>query len=318
MRRFSKFCWAFILLWVVLAPSRKVLAQELVREALSTFPNDTIRLEYSHPAVLRSLPDYSALRQRYEGPRLREMESSFSQLGIQESDVDELVLGWRVVNEQWDFFGMTSGHFDKSALEAHAVSMNLARVDLGESRAYCLGSEATANCLVLLENSLGAFGPLNSLRAMLQARSRELPAIGSDIGFGALMKGTDANSPIWGVAKGAAVSDWFQGWLPNQEGMKLDWNQAFKGVDGLTYSVKPGNTVKLNVRMTCQTSNEASSLKLVLDGLKMFQQMTWQNQNPNLPNPYQGLSIQANDTQVLVELETPYNALRASRSPGSL
>ena len=268
--------------------------------------------------MLRSIPDYSALRQRYEGPRLREMENSFSQLGIQESDVDELVLGWRVVNEQWDFFGMTSGRFDKSALEARAVSMNLARVDLGDSRAYCLGSDGTANCLVLLENSLGAFGQLDSLRAMLQARGEQATSIGSDSGFGSLMKEAETNSPIWGVAKGAAVSDWFQGWLPNQEGMKLDWTQAFKGVDGLTYSVKPGNTVKLNVRMTCHTSNDASNLRLVFDGLKMFQQLSWQNQNPNLPNPYQALSIQANDTQVLVELETPYNALQASGAPGTL
>ncbi|MBZ5516722.1 MAG: hypothetical protein LAN62_18110, partial [Acidobacteriia bacterium] len=70
-------------------------AQEVVKEALTSFSPQTIRLEYLSPAKLRSVPNYASLRQRYVGPSLRTMEQSFEKLGMKESDVDELVLGWR-------------------------------------------------------------------------------------------------------------------------------------------------------------------------------------------------------------------------------
>jgi hypothetical protein len=303
---------------LVAASSGYLRAQSLVREALASFPRHTIRIEYSHPAVLRSLPNYSAMRQRYEGPRLQELEDSFSKLGIQESDVDELVLGWQVAGQEWEFYGLTSGRFSASAMADRAGAQGVAPVTISDHTAYCVGPEDKANCVALLGGSLGAFGPQSALRAILSARGGSAPSLGSDIAFAKLVGEAETKTPIWGVATGPAVPDWFRGWMPNQADLKLDWAQAFKAVEALIYSVDPGETVRLNVRMDCSTNEDASSLGQVFDGLRMFQQLSWQNQNPGRPNPYKNLDIQATDNRVSITLDSPYGDLMAQGAPRTM
>ncbi len=290
-------------------------AQSLVSEALSSFPRDTIRIEYSHPSVLRNLPDYSTLRQRYEGPRLQELEGSLAKLGIQESDVDELVLGWRIQDEAWQFFGVTSGRFNAHSLAERAAAQGLAESRLGEQTAYC--SNDNSNCMAVLSDTLGAFGSLASLQAIQESRAGRLPNLASEGRFARLVARAQSGTPIWGVAVGLAVPDWFRGWMPNQTDLKIDWEQAFKPVEGLVYSVDPGKTVKLSIAMDCTSAADAASLKQALDGLKLYQQLAWQNQNPGRPNPYQSLDIQGQDAQILIKLETAYSELMAPGMVGT-
>jgi hypothetical protein len=302
---------------VILACAGSLPAQSLVSEALSSFPKDTIRVEYSRPSVLRTLPDYAAMRQRYEGPRLQELEGSFSKLGIQESDVDELVLGWRVHGQEWLLYGITSGRFNAQTLAERAGSEGLAPSKLGDQIAYCSGTGGSANCLLVLGDSLGAFGTLASLNSILEARAGRAPSLASDARFSKLLQRAETTSPIWGAAVGPAVPDWYKGWMPNQNNLQLDWSKAFKPVESLTYSVDPGETVRLNIAMDCDTQANAASLKQVFDGLKLFQQLSWQNQNPGRANPYKNVEIRDSDTQVLIKLETDYGELRAVGAPGT-
>lgn len=307
-RRFR--LWVMISL-IGLASAPGLKAQELVREALASFPHDTLRVEYSHPAVLRSLPDYAALRQRYEGPRLQELEDSFSSLGIQESDVQELMLGWRVAEGEWAFFGLALGRFDARGLANRAADQGLTPFKIGDIQAFCPGSESSANCLVPLGDSLGAFGTRQVLSAMMDVRAGKSAGLGSDNNFVKLVNGAGTKGSIWGVARGPAVADWFRGWIPNQNNLKLDWTEAFKSVESLSYSVDAGSTVQLNVGMNCTTSGSAASLRQVLEGLKLFQQLSWESQYPSTPNPFKDLEVQANGSQVLIELNTPYSSLKA-------
>lgn len=316
MRWMRQVLRAGFLLGLTLSCAAGMNAQELVQQALTSFPRGTVRVEYSHPAVLRSLPDYTQLRQRYEGPRLRQLEDSYSQLGIQESDVQELVLGWRVAEGKWAFFGLTSGDFDAKTMADRAATQGLAPVPMGDAKAYCLSAEASGNCVVLLGDKLGAFGTRASLAAILDTRQDKTPGLASDNAFMALLKEAESKAPIWGVATGPAVADWFRGWMPNQGELKLDWTQTFQSVQALTYSITPGDTVRLNVGMDCSTNESANSLRQVFEGLKMFQQIAWQNQHPGQPNPFQDLTVQTSDQRVLLELHTPYSALGLSFAPG--
>jgi hypothetical protein len=301
---------------LVAGSSGIVKGQSLVNEALSSFPADTIRIEYSHPAVLRSLPNYAALRQRYEGPCLQELEESFSKLGIEENDVDELVLGWQATSQEWSFYGLTSGRFSTKALADRAAAQGLAPVAFGPHAAYCVGTGEQANCVILLKDSLGAFGSRASLGAILAVRDGSASSLGSNVAFAKWVGEAQTKSPIWGVATGPAVPDWFKGWMPNQADLKLDWSQAFKAVEALTYSINAGETVRLNVGMDCTTSADAASLRQVFDGLRLFQQIAWQNENPGRPNPYKSLEIQASDRHVSVQIEATYDTLMTSGTPG--
>ena len=301
-----------------LAFAATLRGQDLVKEALGSFPRDTIRLEYSNPAKLRTLPNYEALRQHYIGPRLQQLETSLAKLGVHEGDVAELLLGWQTGKEEMELYGFAIGKFDARAIGASAVSRGLAPTPLGGQQGYCLEAGVAATCVIVLGESRGAFGSLAVLSALMEARGGQAPALSSDGRFSNLVnEAARAGGPIWGVAVGPAVADWFKGWMPSQESIQLDWSRTFGTVEALAYNVQVKDKVGLNVRLDCTTPEAAASLRQVLEGLKLFQQLAWQNQNPNRPNPYEALEVAAKDRQVDLSLVTAYDAIGGIATPAT-
>ena len=284
-------------------------AQDLVKEALNGFPTQTIRLEFSSPAKLRGLPNYASLRQRYIGPKLRKLVDQLGQLGVRETDISELVLGWQPGSAETALYGFASGNFNAQAIAESAQERNMAPNAIAGKQAYCLEAGIAGTCVVVLQDSVGAFGSLTALTAILEARSGQAPSIGSDSRMSGLVATADKEAPIWGVAVGPAVADWFRGWMPNQGSVKLDWQKVFGDVSFLTYSVATGDNVTLGLKMDCKTSDAASSLRQVFDGLKLVQQMAWDSQNPGKPNPFQAMSVGLQGNQVSLSLTTGYAEL---------
>jgi hypothetical protein len=287
-------------------------AQDLVKEALNSFPLDTVRLEYSSPAKLRALPDYATLHQRYLAPGLRKLEAQLASLGIQDSDINEVVLGWAPSGDKLGFEGVADGRFDPQAMARRAAAGGISPTPVGPAAAYCFGDSDTAPCVIPLGRSLGAFGTLATLQAMVDARSGQAMGLSSKQSFDAIVEQARKDAPIWGVAVGQAVPDWFKGSMPAQKNLQLDWSTAFKSVESLTYSVQPTDQVHLNVQMNCVSDQGAGDLRRVFDGLRLFQKMAWQNQYPNVPNPFDNLVVDANGRAVLLSLTTPYSALEAN------
>ena len=306
---------AVLVLAAIMFPAL-VPAQDLMNEAMSSFPAGTIRVEYSSPVKLRALPDYAALSHRYVGQRLQVLEENLAQLGIQPEDVDTMVIGWKARGAGMDLSGLAQGRFNPKGVSDRAATQGIAASPLAGTPAYCFGSGATGNCVVILGDSLGAFGTLDSLSAILKARAGEIPNAASDAGFARRVEEGRADTPIWGVAVGPAIADWFKGWMPNQGNVQLDWKQTFQSVEALSYSVQATDNVHLAVKLDCTTSQSAGSLRQVMEGLKLVQQMAWQNQNPNLRNPFQSLAVDRDDRQVRLNLTTAYAELEAAGMPG--
>lgn len=295
---------------IFLALAGAARAQELLKEALSSFPRDTIRLEYSSPARLRALSSYSTLRQHYIGPRLQKLESSLADLGVHESDIDELLLGWQSAGGGLDLFGYATGKFNSKALRQSAATRGLAPSTVGGQQAYCLEAGLSGTCVLLLNDSRGVFGSLAVLTALMDARAGLAPALGADDRVARLAgDAAKSSAPIWGVAQGAAVPDWFHGWMPGQDSLQLDWAQAFQGVEALAYSVQVKDKVNLNVKLDCPTPEAALGLRQMLERVRLFQQLAWQNQNPSRPNPFEALSVDAKDREVELSLVTAYDAV---------
>jgi len=285
-------------------------AQDLLKEALSSFPRDTLRLEYSSPAHLRTLSNYSTLRQHYIGPRLQKLESSLADLGVHESDISELMLGWQSAEAGLDLFGYATGKFDSKALRQSATARGLAPSTVGGREAYCLEAGLAGTCVMLLSDSRGVFGSLAVLTALMDARDGQAAALGADDRFARLAgEAAKSGAPIWGVAMGAAVADWFHGWMPGQDNLQLDWAHAFQTVEALAYSVQVKDKVDLNVKLDCATPEAASGLRQMLEGVRLFQQLAWQNQSPGRPNPFEALSVGAKDREVELSLVTAYDAV---------
>jgi len=301
---------AAVLLPAALLGPTALRAQDLVKDALQSFPTQSVRLEYSNSAKLRKLPDYTVLRQRYLGPQLQKLEKSLSQLGIQESDVDELVLGWQAGSSGLDLNGLALGRFNSKSVATSAAGAGFSPSPMADQTAYCFGPETTDMCAVVLGDSEGAFGTRSSLAAMLEARAGRAANLSSNSQFKTLMDEARTEAPIWGVAVGPGVADWFKGSMPGQENLQLDWSQAFATVQALSYRVDAGDKVNLQVRLDCTTTQAASSLRQLLDGLKTFQQLAWQNQHPNQPNPFQALEVDSAGQRVNLKLIAPYPSVK--------
>ena len=284
-------------------------AQDLVKEALNGFPTQTIRLEFSNPAKLRGLPNYASLRQRYIGPKLRKLVDELGQLGIRETDISGLVLGWQPGSAEMALYGLATGNFTAQAIAESAQERNMTPSTIAGKQAYCLEAGIAGTCVVALQDSVGAFGSLTALTAMLEARGGQVPSLGSDSRMAGLVASADKDAPIWGVAVGPAVADWFRGWMPNQGSVKLDWQKVFGDVNSLVYSVAAADNVTLGLKMDCKSSDAAASLRQVFEGLKLVQQMAWDSQNPGRPNPFQAMNVGVQGNQVSMSLTTGYTEL---------
>ena len=302
---------------VLAGGTRKAEAQDFVTTALSGIPSQTLRVESSSPSQLRKLANYKTLRGKFLGPRLQQLESTLDQIGIHEDDIDALLIGWKPGDKEMDLYGYASGHFDKAGVATRAAAQNLTPTPIADQQAYCLTAGVAGTCVVILDNSLGAFGPLSTLTTLLETHSGQSPSLNSDPRFSPLLSDVKKDAPIWGIALGGAVADWFGGWLSSQQNtLKLDWSQVFQKVDSLTYDIDVADKVNMNIKMNCSTAQDASTLRQVLDGLKMAQQLTWAQQNPGHPNPYEAMNVDVHDKQIALQITMPFSDLALAGGVG--
>lgn len=286
-------------------------AQDIVDEALQDFPTQTQHLEYSNSAKLRELPSYNKLKQRYLGSQLQKLEKSLATVGIEDADVDELVLGWQSVGgakslDDWDLYGVAAGRFNGDDISRQAAAQGVKPTPVGSLKVYCLGPDRPVTCLVMLDDALGAFGTLKQLSAMLAARGGQSQGLSSVTSFANLVNETKSDAPIWGVAEGSAVADWLRSSMPAQDSsMQLDWSQAFSDVDALAYTINVADKAHLGMKLECKSPGAAANLQQVLNGLRAFEQMAWQNKNPSLPNPFENVQVKSAGKRVELDLDTP-------------
>jgi hypothetical protein len=295
-----------------LAAAGAASAQELVKEGLASFPPDTIRLEYSNVAKLRALPDYATLHKRYLAPSLRTLETQLASLRIQESDINEVVLAWQLAGDGMSFEGLASGRLDPQAMARQAATQNITTLPAGSATAYCFGTTETAPCVAPLGGSLGAFGTLDKLRALVGARSGQTANLRSNDAFTSLVERQGWDAPIWGVAVGPAIEDWFKVSMPVQKNLPVDLASVFRDVKSLTYMVVPADKVRVNMDLNCTTAAAAGTLRQQFDALRLFQKVAWQRQYPSVPNPFDGLTVSANNTTMTLSMNTPYSAIEAA------
>ena len=290
---------------------------DFVSTAMTGFPAQTLRVEYNSAAKLRKLPNYQALRQRFLGPRLQQFESSLAQIGIGENDIDELMIGWKPGDKEMDLYGFASGRFDKAQVASRAAAQNLTPTPIAGQQAYCLQAGVAGTCVVVLENSLGAFGPLTALTSLLEAHAGQAPGLNSDERFTGLLAQTRKDAPIWGIALESAIGDWFRGWLSLQSSLKLDWSRVFEKVDSLIYSIDAADKVNLDMKLNCTAPEDAATLRQVLEGLKMAQQLAWQAQNAGRANPYEAMNVSLDGKQVALQITLGYAELQLTSGVGA-
>jgi hypothetical protein len=308
---------SFLVVMVLAGIPQKVAGQDFVTTAMSGLPTQTLRVEYSSPSKLRAVPNYQSLRGRFLGPRLQQLGSALDQFGISEDDVEDLMIGWAPGDKEMDLYGYASGHFHKAQVADRAAAQSYTPTPICGQQAYCLSAGVTGTCVVILEDSLGAFGSLSSLTTLLEAHAGQAPNLNSAQRFTRLIGDVNKDASIWGIALGGAVGDWFGGWLSSQNNLKLDWGQVFQKVDSLTYSIDAADKVNLDIKLNCATPTDAATLRQVLDGVKMAQQLAWQGQNPGHASPYAAMTVDAHDTQIALKITMDYSVLTIASGVGA-
>lgn len=311
--RFGKTASVFALVtltWVAL--TGRAQAQDLLQQALDSFPRATFHLEYSRPAQLRRLHGYAQLRVRYISPQLKELETSLQELGIQETNVDELVLGWSErAGNMMNFYGLANGRFDAQAASEQAADHHLAPREIEGHAVYCFKPEANSTCVVLLSDSEGLFGPRDLLGTLLAPHTQGKPeTLGSNSTFTGWLAEVQKDAPIWGVATGNGLIDWIRDWMPGQKNLRLNWSQVFGKVQALTYTIRVQEKAKLSVRLDCTAPQAALNLSQILDGVRFFQELSWKKEHPNTPNPFGSAEVKANGRQVNLDLVTDIAGLQ--------
>ena len=306
-----------LVLMVLVGIPRKGAAQDFVTTALSGLPTQTLRVEYSSPAQLRKLTNYQSLRGKFLGPRLQQLEGALDQIGIHEDDIENMMIGWKPGDKEMDLYGYASGHFDKAQVANRAAAQNLTPTPISGQQAYCLTAGLAGTCIVILENSLGAFGPLTALTSLLEAHAGQAPGLNSDERFTGLLAQTRKDAPIWGIALESAIGDWFRGWLSLQSSLKLDWSRVFEKVDSLIYSIDAADKVNLDMKLNCAAAEDAATLRQVLEGLKMAQQLAWQEQNAGRANPYEAMNVSLDGKQVALQITLGYAELQLTSGVGA-
>jgi hypothetical protein len=308
--KFKLITVTFALGVILVCSANSARSQDIVGDALAWMPPDTVSLEYSNPATLRGLPNYQSLRARYLGRDLQGLEAALARLGIHESDIQELVLGWQTTaGKGFRYEGLATGALDPEAIARSAAASGINPLNVEGNQVYCFAANAGSTCVAVIGGSIGLFGPLPALQRMLKARAGDVTGASSNTQFAQLVEKAKSDAPIWGVASGQAVSKWFQAWLPGQKDMQMNWASAFRGVRSLSYEIEAESTVDLNVKLNCVSSQAASSLRQLMEGLKLIQQMAWQTTNPAQPNPFQNLEIDAVNDEVSFKLSADYAAL---------
>ncbi len=291
-------------------------SQDVVSDAVAWLPPGTIALEYSDATALRGLPDYQTLRRHFLGRNLQSLENSLATIGIAESDINQLVLAWQSGNgKAFQLEGLATGTFDPDVMAQRASAAGIKPANVDGSKAYCVAAGSSQTCVVVLQGSLGIFGPLPVLNAMLQARAGTGSGLAGGGNLAALVQGARANAPIWGVALGSAVSKWFESWMPAGNSLQMNWGTAFRDVSSLSYRVNAGDDIDLRVKLMCASDQAAASLSQLMQGLKLIQSMAWQRAHPSQSNPFSDLDIEAADNQVTFHLTASYAALA---NPGML
>jgi hypothetical protein len=284
-------------------------AEEIIGEALEDFPAQTERLEYSNPGKLRTLPNYNLLAQLYLGAPLQYLKKLLAQVGVKESDINELVLGWQTADSDnpagGSLYGLAAGRFRSDEIGKLAALQGWIQTPIGNNLAYCLPPAVGGTCLAVIGATRGAFGSRGQLSAMLTARNGGGgQRINSNSRFASLVNQNKSDAPIWGVAIGSSVADWLSTSIPGQDSKQLDGSQAFSGVDTLAYTINIRENVHLEAKLDCKSPAAAANVRQLLEVWRSFEQLTQQNQNPDLPNPFQNVAIGSTGSQVELKLDT--------------
>lgn len=275
----------------------------IIDDALLSFPANTEYLEYDNLSSLRTLPKYSTLRQEFSGKSLDEARIVLAQLGIEESQVQEIV----ITSTTNVFEGLIAGQFSAESVSKNPKSRRYA-ARLLDAQVFCMGRET---CVVFLEDSLAAFGSFAQLKNMLLTRQGAHVRLSSNSDAVRLLNATDRNAPVRGMLFGeqlrAAISNAFRDW----SGLKADSASLTGTISGLGYTVTFDGKAHVSAAVECASRSAATLLSQTFSGVAALQSLA----APMLSNDvrFQNVRVSSSGNMMYFRADTAIPDKTASR-----
>jgi hypothetical protein len=273
----------------------KVLGADLISEAILSFPAQTDYVEYDNLNSLRTLPQYGTLRERFSGKILEEAKTTLAQLGIEETQVQEVVTG---ANSN-RFFGLATGTFSGRAAARTSTAKRLAS-PLLRTEAFC---SRRGTCVVFLEDSLVAFGSLTSLKEVLEAEEGISARFSSNADGASLLTNTERRSPVRGVLLGNqtknAIADFFPGW----NSWKKYLPQFSNDVQSVGYSVDLDSKAHVKATLRCSSVSSAAMLARLLGAFSSLNAVAQPLMNSSGTAPFQLQQVSSVSATIYLQVD---------------
>lgn len=310
IRRLKPF-FALGLVWTVasiLTPSL-LLGQGAAQDAMVVFPADTQQITYSNLSELRDLPNYQVIRYRLINPEIQHIELFLTSMGLSpERNIDEVVLGWRgdLANSS-SFFGYAEGQFDSEKALEYLAKHPAATSHYGGFDLYAADSAEGGGGIFLtfLSSSSLAFGPLNDLKAMIDARAGG-PALTSHSDFTDWESELEGTAPQWGIATGKAAANEAAPWLVGKEKLPIDPQALLSPIKAVLYRVNWDSGISTRISILCSDSQSAEALSKLI---ALWQASQPAGSSPAMTSYLQGLSIQTENNRVIMSGSAPLEVI---------
>jgi hypothetical protein len=274
------------------------LRAEIVSEAMLTFPAKTEAVEYDNLYELRRLPNYSSLRQRFAGKQLDDAKAALAKLGVNESQVHEIVMG----TSPTAFYGLVSGTFSAAQAGIIAKKNGIWPYLAGKEKIFC---PKGTSCVVFLDDSLAAFGLLPQLKALLDTRLGITPRLSSNPVISTLMNTTQTRFPVRGVVYGSQLNSVISDALQQESGVHIDWTQFTSNITAFSYSVSMDSKAHVIAKLQCKTPTTAGVLRQMLGALGGVQSVATKAGKDPASMPFQKLEVSATGDLVDLKMDTP-------------
>ena len=324
-----KHCAGILLVLLWLIPG-SLSAQGLGTEALSSFPLDTQQIAYADLSQLRDLPNYGEIRLSLFNRQMQTLEEFLKTIGNDpEKDANEVVLGWRGNSlDPSAMFGMAGGNFDPVAGQTMFNQTQLASIPYSGFTLDTYDSPADRDALyfTFLNSGLAAFGRLEDLKALIDVRLGNRPAVDSSSQFVNWEAEMEGSAPEWGITTGKAagklVAPWFtgsSGKSGDKKNQPIDISSLLAPVEAVLYQIDWNGNFTANISVICHQQDQAAAMAQLLSMWQESHAAAALGASPQMAGFVQGLEIDHEGNRVELQGSGPPNlvnqVLHTSSSP---
>ena len=299
--------------WITLAFSGVLCAQEAERSGLACFPTDTQQIAYSNLAELRSSSDYPQIRQHLLRQQLGGFQGFLHAVGIDlDKDVDEVLLGWRGQSPSGPgSFGVAAGRFQPEKVREFFTKIqspvqSYAGFDLF---AFGSGADPEDTFFAFFDSSLAAFGRLHDLKTLLDVQQGLAPALEENQTLQSYVAELEGTAPQWGVLTGQAAANVATPWLAGGKKTTVDLTAFLEPVQAVLYRIDWDGGFSAHISVICKTPESAAGLLQLLNILKSAPVFSAAAGGPEPGPVLQNLDAHQDGSRLELSASGPANAL---------